>query len=110
MQKIELDSANSEGASGVISVLAQDIDNKLRQELTSVYKNLSAEDPVLFIQSMKDPKKYTFTSKKTDEFGFWDESTPWEWHKATPFQNIAEQKTIHGEKYYIQLLWPKPNL
>ena len=83
---------------------------KFRQSLTSEHKNLLAKDPVLFIQSMKDYEKYTFTSNSTDAFGFWDKDNSWEWHDATPFLDVAGQKLIHEELYYIQLLWPQPNL
>lgn len=98
------------GCNGTVSILIRDVDETFRQALNTLRHNLQRKEPVLWIQSMTDYTKYALSSRQDDPFEFWDEDPAWPWNGAAPFYQIATQKKIAGETYYLQLIWPQPNL
>ncbi len=98
------------GCNGVVTILVRDVDEIFREALATLQYNLHRKEPVLWIQSMTDFENYALSSRRDDPFEFWDEDPAWPWNGAAPFQTIASQKKIAGETYYLQLIWPQPDL
>ena len=102
------------GCNGIISVLVRDIDVSFKNALFLLNKHLTQKDPVLFIQSMKDFTKYLFISRNGEKFGDWQDEIPSEVenivHSTTSFYKFAESMEIGQENYFVQLLWPTPDL
>ena len=102
------------GCNGIISVLVRNIDSSFRKSLLNLTKHLSKKKPVLLIQSMKDLNSYVFLSQCGEKFGNWKREIPIEvksiLHSSTPFCKVAEQQIIDDQPFFIQLIWPKPEL
>lgn len=98
------------GCNGVVHVHLRAIDKNFKKALTAVSKTLHNKEPVLFIQSMDAISQFTFSSKQADPFGFWDSDADWEWMSVRPFQKIVGQRKFGTNEYFIQLIWPKPQL
>lgn len=98
------------GCNGIVYILLRDIDDSFRKTLTHVQQALHNKEPILYIQSTDNFMHYTFATKTTDTNGFWDEDSNWEWITADPFYNIAGKRTFGESEYFIQLIWPKPDL
>ena len=100
------------GCNGVISVLVRDIDANFRHSLSILNAYLLKKHPVLFIQSMKDLHKYMFLVPSGETFG--NEKFPIDFENiirsTSPFHKFAKQIDFDNETYFVQLVWPKPEL
>lgn len=98
------------GCNGVVHILLRDVDNQFKKSLQVVQQNLMNREPVLFIQSMTQFDQYVFSSEQQDPFQFWAPENEAQWQMTKPFQKIAGQRNFGDQSYFIQLIWPTPNL
>ncbi|WP_210468431.1 XdhC family protein [Sporosarcina sp. 6E9] len=102
------------GCNGIVSVLIRNIDCCFRISLLTITRHLSNKSPVLFIQSMKDMDSYAFISRSGDRIGSFKSVIPLEinsvLHSTSPFRKVAEQRIIDGQPFFVQLIWPTPEL
>lgn len=98
------------GCNGIVHILLRDVDEQFKKSLKPVQDSLLKKEPVLMIQSMEEFNHYTFSTERKDDVGFWDRENDSEWLNTKPFQKVVGQRQFGTHKYFIQLIWPKPDL
>ncbi|MBS4202005.1 XdhC family protein [Bacillus sp. FJAT-49732] len=102
------------GCNGVVSVLLRDIDDGFRHSLISLKEQLNKMEPVLYIQSLIHFEQYAFSTKTNYFFGHFPFEIPKVFieklHTTPLLSHYAELKSFKNEPFFLQIIWPKPNL
>lgn len=102
------------GCNGVLSVLLRDIDVDFRHSLIWMNEQLINKEPILYVQSLKHFDQYGFYNnmyKSICTLSFeMDEIINKKLHTTPPFFDFAESLILNKEPFFIQVIWPKPNL
>ncbi|ARF16814.1 XdhC family protein [Sporosarcina ureae] len=98
------------GCNGMITVLVRDIDEDFRSILGIAHKQLLANEPTYFFQSMTDFNQYGCITSDGHQFGGIQSNITLNFKSIIPFQTKAEQLDFDEESVYCQLIWPQPLL
>ncbi|MCJ8010106.1 XdhC family protein [Lederbergia wuyishanensis] len=102
------------GCNGIVSVLLRDVDDRYRRFLKSIKEQLNKIEPVLFVQSLTNFDQYAFLNKTNETLGDISFEIPKEFIvllQTTPrFCHYAKKDMTENEAFFLQLIWPKPNL
>ncbi|MBS4196925.1 XdhC family protein [Lederbergia citri] len=102
------------GCNGVVSVLLRDIDENFRISVVWMKEQLTKMEPILYVQSMTQFDQYVFFNKKIKSSGHIpfeiNEKFIEKLHTTPPFSHFAESTMLKKEPFFLQIIWPKPNL
>ncbi|WP_158233972.1 XdhC family protein [Sporosarcina sp. P34] len=98
------------GCNGVVTVLVRDIDENFRNILDSIHKQIQANEPTYFLQSMTDFSQYGCLTSKGHHFGEVQANLTLNFNNLIPFQRKVGQINSGEDSVYFQLIWPQPLL
>lgn len=98
------------GCNGVVTVWIRDIDEDFRGVLDILHKQMQANEPAYFLQSMTDINQYGCITSDGKRFGKIQSNIMLNFIDVIPYQRIAKQMNFGEEMVYFQLIWPQPHL
>jgi xanthine dehydrogenase accessory factor len=91
------------GCNGLISILLESIDERLKTDLKKLKRYLICNIPVLVYKKMGDLGEYLFLPRHGEPFGWWDGEFPDEYYEAS-------SGMFHDQPIFQHLYRPKPRL
>jgi xanthine dehydrogenase accessory factor len=91
------------GCNGIISILLESIDERLKTDLQKLKRYLSFNIPVLVFKKIGDLGEYLFLPRHGEPFGWWDGEFPEEYYEA-------RSGMFQDQPIFQHLYRPKPRL
>lgn len=91
------------GCNGIISILLESIDERLKTDLQKLKRYLSFNIPVLVFKKIGDLGEYLFLPRHGEPFGWWDGEFPEEYYEAS-------SGMFQDQPIFQHLYRPKPRL